>query len=484
MVIVGLGPADASLMTADALRHIDSIAVKFARTRRHPACDTLPDDVTYFDDVYESARDIADVYQRISESVAQAAKDHGTVLYIVPGSPLVAEHTVELLRADPTIKCDIRPALSYLDVAWTALGIDPLAAGVRLVDGHTFAVDAAGERGPLLVAQTDRREVLSDMKLALGDADLDDFAPVTVLHHLGLSDEQVFELSWADLDRSFEPDHLTSIWVPELSAPVASELVKFNDVIRRLRRECPWDKAQTHQSLMKYLIEEAYETVEAIGLLREGDADTEDAFVDELGDVLLQVVLHSAIAEQEGRFTLADVASHATEKMVRRHPHVFASTDADSAEQVAKNWQEIKAAERGESSSVARALDGVNTAVPSLMHAYAVQRAAAKVGFDWPHVTGAFAKVTEELAEVQEASTDAARRDEIGDLLFAVVNAARHLGVEPESALRAATAKFSGRFEAVEDLASARAIPMLGSTIETLDKLWDEAKAQASSQPS
>ena len=485
VVIVGLGPGDSTLLTFDAQRHINATSVKFARTRRHPACDDLPADVTYFDDVYESADHIDDVYAHIANTVAAAAALQGSVLYIVPGSPLVAEHTVELLRANPAVTCDIRPALSYLDVAWAALGIDPLAAGVRLVDGHTFAVDAAGERGPLLVAQTDRRQVLSDMKLALGDADLDALAPVTVLHHLGLEDQQVFEISWAELDRHFEPDHLTSIWVPELAAPVGNELIRFNDVIRRLRRECPWDKAQTHQTLTRYVLEEAYEMVEAIARLDVDDPTTDDGFIDELGDVLLQVVLHSAIAEQDGRFTLADVAEHATEKMIRRHPHVFAGASANTVDQVARNWQQIKAAERGESGAATRALDGVNTAVPSLMHAHAVQRAAAKVGFDWPDVMGAYAKVTEELAEVQAASTDVDRRDEIGDLLFAVVNAARHLGVEPESALRAATAKFAGRFEAVEDSASARGIPMLGSSIETLDKLWDEVKAQATrSEPS
>ncbi len=482
VVVVGLGPGDAELVTSETHRLIDQISMKFARTIRHPACSILPDDVTYFDSVYDNASAIEDVYQRIATTLADAARRHGEVLYIVPGSPLVAEHTVELLRADSTIECDIRPALSYLDVAWTALGIDPLAAGVRLIDGHTFAASAAGERGPLLVAQTDRRDVLSDMKLALGDADLDALGPVTVLHHLGLPDEQVFHIGWADLDRSFAPDHLTTIWVPELGAPVARELQIFNDVIRRLRRECPWDKAQTHESLAKYMLEEAYETVDAIGKLDDDNPATDEAFIDELGDVLLQVVLHSAIAEQDGRFTLADVASHATEKMVRRHPHVFAATSTatttTTADQVALNWQQIKAAERGDSGSTPRTLDGINGGQPSLTHAYAVQRAAAKVGFDWPDVSGAYAKVAEELDEVQRATTHAALQDEIGDLLFAVVNTARHLGVEPESALRMASNKFTSRFAAVEDLANERGLDIGAAELAVLDELWDAVKSR------
>jgi tetrapyrrole methylase family protein/MazG family protein len=484
VVIVGLGPAGPSLLTADTVAEFDRIPVRFARTQRHPAASALPADTVYFDSVYVEADELATVYENIAARVAAAAVEHGEVVYAVPGSPLVAEHTVELLRANPTIDCDIHPALSYLDVAWARLGVDPLAAGVRMVDAHRFATDAAGEKGPLLVAQCDRRDVLSDMKLALGDVDLDALAPVTVLQRLGLASESVFTVGWADIDRSFEPDHLTTIWVPEVAAPVAGELVEFYEVIRRLRAECPWDREQTHQSLTRFMIEEAYEAVEAMqragAALAEGidDPDADEALVDELGDVLLQVVLNAAIAEEGGRFTLADVARQAGTKMVRRHPHVFGSVDADSAEQVMLNWEEIKRAERGHDTARS-ALSGVDPSVPALMYARAMQKAAAAVGFDWPDVAGAVPKIAEELDELMAAGTSDARTDELGDLLFAVVNVARHLGVEPESALRVATAKFASRFALVEQLARERSIAMPDASLSTLDALWDEVKRRS-----
>jgi tetrapyrrole methylase family protein/MazG family protein len=465
VVIVGLGPAGPELVTAETVAAIERIPHRWLRTARHPSAALLGGAPT-FDDLYDTSSSFDEVYGAIVATVVDAAARHGEVLYAVPGSPLVAERTVELLRADDRVAVIVLPALSYLDLAWGALGVDPLAAGVRLVDGRRFAVEAAGASGPLLVAQCDSRAVLSDVKLAVDD----DAEPgaVTVLQHLGLADQAVFEVAWDDLDRVVDPDHLTTLWIPSLEAPVGRELVRFHELVRTLRERCPWDREQTHRSLTSHLVEETYEVVDAI------ESGDDDHLAEELGDLLFQVEFHAVIAEQEGRFTMADVARGIHDKLVHRHPHVFGSVAADDAEQVLVNWEAIKRAEKGRTSL----FDGIPGGLPALAYAAKVQRKAASVGFDWDDVDGALPKIGEEAAELAAvAPSDGARAaEELGDLLFAVVNVARHLRVDPETALRAATVKFRTRFEAVEALAATRGQTLDALDLTALDALWDEVK--------
>ena len=381
VVVVGLGPGGPDLLTTGTKATIERIPKRFLRTARHPAASAVPGAVS-FDDVYERSATIEDVYVAIVDALCS---QEGEVLYAVPGSPLVAERTVELLLADRRAEVWLMPAMSFVELAWARLGVDPVAAGVRMVDGHRFAVDAAGERGPLLVAQCDSRQVLSAIKLAF-----DDTPPATavVLHHLGLPDESVVEVNWEDLDRVVDPDHLTSLWLPEVSAPVAQELVRFAELVRTLRDQCPWDREQTHESLSRHLLEESYELVEAI-------ASGDPAHLqEELGDVLFQVFFHATLATEDGEFTLADVARDVHDKLVRRHPHVFGDVDADTPGQVNENWEQIKRAETGRTGL----LDGIPEGLPALLHAAKVQRKAASIGFDWDDVSQVWPKVVEELA--------------------------------------------------------------------------------------
>jgi len=299
---------------------------------------------------------------------------------------------------------------------------------------------------------------------------------VVILQRLGSPDEHIVHTTWADLDRTIEADHLTSIYIPHLAAPVGAEMVRFHQLARTLREQCPWDQAQTHQSLVRYLLEETYEVVDALEALDPADPSTDEALVEELGDLLYQIEFHATIAEQEGRFTMADVAQGVHDKLVRRHPHVFGDVVAVDPDTVVSNWDAIKRSEKGRTS----VFDGVPTSQPSLSYADAVQRKAAKVGFDWPDVEGAWPKIAEEIDEVREAAATGNEREvhlELGDLLFSVVNVARHLGVEPEAALRAATQKFRARFEQVESLARNRSIDLHAVDLATLDALWDEVKA-------
>jgi tetrapyrrole methylase family protein/MazG family protein len=465
VVVGGLGPAGPDLLTAATLDAVGRVPRAFLRTARHPAAAAVPHAAS-FDDVYERASTIDDVYAGIVDALVEAAAREGEVLYLVPGSPSVAERTVELLRADGRVAVEVLPALSFVDLAWDRLGVDPVAAGARLVDGRRFAQEAAGERGPLLVAQCDSSLVLSEVKLAVDDPP----ATVTVLQRLGLPDEAVREVAWHDLDREVEADHLTSLWIPALAAPVGRELVAFAELVRTLRQRCPWDREQTHATLTRHLLEEAYETVEAIEALGDPPAAEGMAHLEEeLGDLLFQVYFHATLAAEEGHFTLADVARGISDKLVSRHPHVFGTVQADTPGEVMRNWDRIKTEQKGRAS----VMDGIPSALPSLLHAAKVQRRAASLGFDWASVEGAYPKVSEELEELRAEPSE----EELGDLLFAVVNVARHLDLDPEAALRGATVKFRDRFAAVEALARDRGLDLAALDLAGLDALWDEVKA-------
>jgi tetrapyrrole methylase family protein/MazG family protein len=433
VVVVGLGPAGPDLLTTAAADALASVPHRYLRTTRTPAAPAVPGAVS-FDSVYESADSLDDVYAGIVDALAEAAAEHGTVLYAVPGSPLVAERTVELLRADDRVEVRLVPALSFLDLAWAALGVDPVAAGVRMVDGRRFAVEAAGERGPLLIAQCDTRQVLSDIKLTVEE----DLGEVTVLQRLGLPDESVTTVAWSDLDKEVDPDHLTSIYLPAGAPPVAREVARFAELVRTLRERCPWDREQTHRTLTRHLLEETYEVLEAIEALPlEVDAEaTGEAFEhleEELGDLLFQVVFHATLGAEEGRFTLADVARGIHDKLVHRHPHVFAGVQADTPAEVGTNWEQIKRDEKGRASI----MDGIDDALPSLLYAHKVQRKAASVGLE------------PEVAD-----------DGLGAELFALVDRCRRAQVDPEAALRATAARFRDRFKAAEAQAGAQGVPI------------------------
>ena len=441
VVIVGLGPAGVDLLTSAAVDALASAPARFVRTMRHPAASAVTAPVSC-DDLYQSADRIESVYAAIVERVVAGAIEHGSVAYAVPGSPVVAEHTVELLLADERVSCTVVPALSFLDLAWVRLGVDPFAAGARIVDGHRFAIDAAGERGPLLVGQCDSLDVLSDIKLSVVDAP---DAAVVVLQGLGTSDERIFEVAWDDLDRVVVPDHLTSLWITQMGPSVGSEVVRFAELVRQLREGCPWDAEQTHQSLTRYLLEETYEVLEAIDRLDASsttgsstngsstngssiiDPDPIDEFCEELGDLLFQVVFHATIASESGWFDLADVARGVHDKLYARHPHVFGDVEIDSIEELRTMWEANKRTEKQRSSI----MDGIPIALPSLARAMKVQRKQSSAGIEVP---------TEALGEPGDP----------GVRLWALVDELVAEGIDPEDALRQTVDRFVAAFSALE----------------------------------
>ena len=245
-------------------------------------------------------------------------------------------------------------------------------------------------------------------------------------------------------------------------------LAALVEVVRRLRAPdgCPWDREQTPASLRATMLEEAYEVLEAI------DENSMPKRRVELGDMLLQVLMQSAIAEESAEFTLVEVADTARVKLVRRHPHVFGSTVVSGSDEVVRNWEALKAMEYGRES----ALDGVQRSLPALQWAWSLQRRAANVGFDWPDVKGALDKIREELEELRQASTVEEGEGEFGDLLFTMVNVARKLGINPEDALRGTTGRFEARFRMMEQAARADGQALKDLPIDELDRYWEAAK--------
>jgi tetrapyrrole methylase family protein / MazG family protein len=339
VVVAGIGPAGPDQVTAEVLSAIQRVPYRFLRTRRHPAASVVGE-AESFDEIYDRSDTFDEVYLTIVESLVASATTHGEILYAVPGSPLVLERSVRYLLADDRVEVTVLAGMSFLDLAYARVKLDPIEARLTLIDGHIFTTASAGCDGAMLVAHCHNQRVLSDIKLSLEDG-----PDVTVLQRLGLPDENVVTVPWDELDRDITADHLTSIFIPPPASPVGSSLLAFHETVRRLREECPWDREQTHASLIPYLHSEADEVAEAIYQLG-ADGEGDEEFLGELGDVLLQVVLHAAIAEREGRFTLGDVAATVNAKMIRRHPHVFGDVVATTPNEVSALWESIKADER------------------------------------------------------------------------------------------------------------------------------------------
>jgi tetrapyrrole methylase family protein/MazG family protein len=313
--------------------------------------------------------------------------------------------------------------------------------------------------------------------------------PVALIRRLYPADHPIgrFGLDEAATVAGLTADDLLS---PIYLGPVAPELAVASPwampwISARLRLPdgCPWDREQTHETLRNHLLEEAYEVYDALG------SGATPALAEELGDLLLQVVLHAQLAAEEGVFDLTDVNAAIASKIVRRHPHVFGDAEVRTSSDVNRQWERIKAAERAgaepdaasETASPAApkgALDGVSRILPALAASQEMQERAANIGYEWPSVDGVLDKVAEELAELREASTAAEKAEEYGDLLFVLVNVARWHGIEAEAALRAANDKFRRRFASVERQASERGVALRDLDFPALDNLWDAAKTE------
>jgi tetrapyrrole methylase family protein/MazG family protein len=437
--VVGLGPGDASLLTVAARDVLASAREVWLRTARHPTVAGLPAGPVYrsFDDEYERGDSFADVYERIVARLLDLARA-GEVVYAVPGHPLFGEATVgELMRrADGAgIAVRIHAGVSFFGAAAQALGIDPLAGGMLLLDA--LELDPRGRglapQRPTLIAQVYDRHAASQAKLALLEAYPPDH-PVRIVSQGG-----VHERSLADLDRADGFDHLTTLYVPPLAA--TDDVRTFEGlraIVARLRAPdggCPWDLQQTHETLKRFLLEEAYEALEAL------DEGAPARMAEELGDLMMQVLLHAQIAEDGGEFAVEDVISSIARKLVRRHPHVFGEGDARTAEEVLANWEVLKKDERGGGG----ALDAVPKAMPALAMAQSVQGRAESAGH------GATPPDSQRASEALRAlAAGTLGREALGELLFGIVGMARASQLDAEEALRMAVGAFRERVREAE----------------------------------
>ena len=501
--LVGLGPGSAQALPPRAFALLTGGLPVYLRTERHPVLQTEPlasalaaVEVTALDEEYESNATFEDTYAAIVARVIRAEASLGALVYAVPGHPLVGESTVALLLTEARRQgrqTQVVGAPSFVDACLEAVGA-AVTGDLHVVDALLLNPgDAAPPRalqtgGPILLYQVHSRAAASNAKLALSRAGYPDEFLVTLVQGAGIPGvENQVTVPLYELDRTKHAariDHLTTVWVPELPteqrAPTFESLLRIMARLRDPEGGCPWDLEQTHQSLRRYVLEEAYEVAEAI------DLEDPTALCDELGDLLLQVVFHAQLAREQGLFDISDVCTAICEKLIRRHPHVFGSTVVNDAGEVLTNWNAIKALEKGTAQPIASVLDGITTSLPALAQALETSKRVVKVGFEWATLEQVLAKVNEELGELLEAldgGTQQRIADELGDVLFTLVNVGRKAGVDAEQALRQQVSRFGKRWRFIETeaLAQHREVSALAS--EELMALWQAAKhAESSSQ--
>jgi tetrapyrrole methylase family protein / MazG family protein len=477
ITVLGLGPGDPGLLTRQAWQVLETSPEIYLRTRKHPVVDSLPDTIQLFsfDDLYEESGTFEQVYEKIVLRVLELGRRAEGVVYAVPGHPYVAEATSpEIVRRARIEQLPVRvvDGLSFLEPAFTALEIDPyphlaLVDALELVSNH---VPSFPTNYPALIAQIHSPAVAADLKLVLTSLYPDEH-PVRLVHAAGTGQQRVENLPLYEIDRSPHVGLLTALYLPPLEPNSSFE--SFLEVVAHLRAPegCPWDREQTHLTLRADLLEETYEALAAL------DAGDPEGLREELGDLLLLILLHTQIASDDGEFTIVDVLRGVNTKIVHRHPHVFGDVQAADAGVVLKNWERLKAEERAsQGKSAASLLAGVSLALPALLQAEQYQKRAHHVGFDWSDVQGVRAKLDEELREVDAAVGGSEQAAEIGDLLFAVVNLARWFHLDAESALREANARFYKRFSSIEAAARSRGRAVSDLTMDEMEALWQQAK--------
>ena len=473
ITVVTLGPGDPSLLTLQTADTLRSASRLILRTERHPVADWLKDQgITFvsFDKYYDHFWDFDELNQAIVRKLWEEAAAQPVVYGVIDATSDASIAALEEQRPQDGRLVRL-PGVSRADACLNAApAATQSAAGIRLIPAMSCAEATHDPRLPLLITEIDSQVLAGDVKLWLGDL-YDDEMPVTFFP----AGKTPLQIPLMELDRQKTYDHTVSVYIP--AVPMASrqrycfaDLVEILEILRG-DHGCPWDKEQTHQTLRKYLIEEAYETAAAI------DEDDPDHIADELGDVLLQVVFHASVGRSHGTFTISDVTTAICRKMIYRHAHIFGTDHCETAEDVSVNWEKLKKAEK-HLTSQASVLADVSKGLPALMRAAKVQKKAAQVGFDWDNAVEALPKVNEEAAEV--LAEIEAKRDpglELGDLLFSCVNVSRLCGKDPEEMLTYATEKFIRRFSAMENMIISDGKSLEGLTLAEMDVYWNRVKS-------
>lgn len=478
LTIVGMGPGSKEFLTLEAFQHLTKKGKVYLRTLKHPVVDFLIAEGAEFesyDAYYDSHETFDEVYEHIAQDVVEKLKET-PIIYGVPGNPFVAERTVELL-AEASEKEGFEVSYvygaSFIDAMITSLKKDPVY-GLRIHDGLKMNEFTPSVREDHIFIQVYDQRVASDIKIDLGKYYPDDYM-ITIVRGAGIpGEERIEEVPLYELDRIEWLDYLTSLYVPgwlDKTVYTFTDLLKIMEILRS-PDGCPWDREQDHQSLMPYFVEETYEALDAI---KRYDIDE---MIEELGDVLLQIVFHAQIGAEDGYFDINDIIQSISEKMVLRHPHVFSDVSVDSSDEVLTNWNKIKQEEKNHDSE-SDVMEALPELLPTLIKAEKIQKIASKVGFDWPTVEGAIEKLKEEMDEVcdeLEAIDSEKLQEELGDLIFSMVNVCRMKKISPELALEMTNRKFIERFKFIENHVESHGKEIENMTLEELDVIWEKAK--------
>ncbi len=479
ITVVSLGPGDPKLLTVQSLEALRKSRCLILRTARHRTAEWLHEEgvaFSDFDELYDVYEDFDELHVEMARRLWELASDKAVTFAVIDAQ---TDGAVRALRSScPSDgKVTILPGVTMADSCLALLPERFDQSGKVRILPAMDAVDAAPDPAtPLLVTEVFDRVLASELKLRLADLYGDEASVVLFPSSVKINRKPI-EIPLMELDRQRTYDHTVCLFVPSMELQ-QRERYCFDDLLKvmhTLRQQCPWDGEQTHESLRKYLIEEAYEAVSAI------DEDDMDHLADELGDVLLQIAFHADIAQAVGEFSISDVTTAIVRKMIYRHAHIFGNVHCDTPEEVTQSWEKLKKLEKGLTTQ-AGVLADVSAGLPALMRASKVQKKAALVGFDWDDAIGALPKIHEEADEVlAELEADRDPGEEIGDLLFSCVNVARLAGLEPELLLKAATEKFIRRFTAMENLIISDEKSLEGLTLAEMDVYWNRVKAAAKS---
>lgn len=477
--IVGLGPGNINHLTLGVYKLLKNSKKVFMRTTMHPIINDLVSEnisIESFDKVYDESENFEEVYNKISVFLIEECKKNNNVVYAVPGHPLFAEKTVEILlkmldnRQEEEIDIEIHSSMSFLDVVITSLKIDPVN-GLKIINAMSIKENIPDIKVGNIITQVYDRFIASEVKLNLLEI-YDDEKEIYVVSNSGITNkEKIKRIYLYELDRLDWIDYLTSVYIPPDDEINLTQLDTLLSIMDKLRSEngCPWDREQTHTSLRKHLIEEVHEVIEAV------EKEDYDNLVEELGDVLLQIIFHCQIGKEENSFNIKDVIKGINEKLIYRHPHVFKK---DLVEYSQSKWEELKKEEKGIKFQW-ELMESIPKSLPILYKAEKVQKKASDVGFDWDNYLSSIDKIIEECVELKDSLKKSQKDDiieEAGDVLFSIVNVCRHLSVDPEEALNRTIKKFITRFKFIEKELYKRNINIKETDINTLDELWEISK--------
>jgi tetrapyrrole methylase family protein/MazG family protein len=478
ITIVGLGPGSNQHWTLAAYWQLTQASEVYLRTSKHPSVDDIPVHTIHFDEWYRLAADPEQLYDLVAAKIVDLGQRDIGVTYAVPGHPYVGETTVPRILAlaeKQQVPVTIIPGLSFIEPTMTLLGINALD-NLQIIDAiemtHQYYPPINPDKPALIgCIYGQEREVIEKVTQLLLNAYRDDF-DVTMIRGAGTAFESLSVVPLAELEQQPDWDETVTLYLPADESNVS--FVTFQQTIAHLFSPggCPWDKKQTHQTLRAYLLEETYEVLETL------DANDLPALAEELGDLLLQIALHTQMATRDGNFKWGDVIGHINRKMIRRHPHVFDNVTVDGPDEVFANWEAIKKTEKATkgNTEISSALDGVPPGLPALAEAMMLSKKAVRVGFEWDNINGALEKVIEEVKEFAEATEPDHMEAEMGDILFSVVNLARWQNIDPESALRATNARFIQRFQKMEQLAKAQEKTLTDMSLLEMKALWQTVK--------